>query len=188
MVIAYANGISDVITMRLHPEKSVAESTNAIKEILLELNPNFPADIRFIDRLNEIKLKNESNLATLAQLFGGLAILISCCGLYGLSAHSATQRTKEIGVRKVLGASVTELMQLLSFSFLRLVCIAIVVSFPLAYYLMNIWLSGFEIQTTISASIFLLTAVFTLLLSLLTVSWQTYRAAVANPVKALKYE
>jgi len=188
MVIAYANGISDVITMRLHPEKSVAESTDAIKEILRELNPNFPAEIRFIDRLNEIKLKNESNLATLAQLFGGLAILISCCGLYGLSAHSATQRTKEIGVRKVLGASVTELMQLLSFSFLRLVCIAIVVSFPLAYYLMNKWLSGFEIQTTISASIFLLTAVFTLLLSLLTVSWQTYRAAVANPVNALKYE
>jgi putative ABC transport system permease protein len=188
MVIAYANGISDVITMRLNPEKPVAESTNVIKEILQELNPNFPVDIRFIDHLNEVKLKNESNLATLAQLFGALAISISCFGLYGLTAYSAVQRTKEIGVRKVLGASVTELMQLLSFSFLKLVFIAIIVSFPVAYYLIQEWLAGFEIQTNISVTIFLLTAAFTLLLSLLTVSWQTYRAAVANPVNALKYE
>lgn len=188
MVIAYADGISDVITMRLNPEKPVAESTKTIKEILKTFNPHFPADIRFIDQLNEIKLKNERNLATLAQLFGALAISISCFGLYGLSAHSAVQRTKEIGVRKVLGASITELMQLLSFSFLKLVCMAIVVSFPLAYYLMKEWLAGFEVQTNISISIFLLTAGLTLLLSLITVSWQTYRAAVANPVNALKYE
>ena len=188
MVIAFADGISDVITMRLNPEKSVSESTNMLKEILQEINPNFPVDIRFIDHLNELKLKKESNLATLAQLFGGLAISISCFGLYGLSAYSAVQRTKEIGVRKVLGASVTELMQLLSFSFLKLVFIAIMVSFPVAYYLMKEWLSGFEFQTTISLSIFLLTAGFTLLLSLFTVSWQTYRAATANPVNALKYE
>ena len=188
MVIAYADGISDVITMRLNPEKRVAESTNTIKEILQELNPNFPVDIRFIDHLNEIKLKKESNLATLSQLFGALAISISCFGLYGLTAYSAVQRTKEIGVRKVLGASVTELMQLLSFSFLKLVCIAIIVSFPVAYYLMKAWLAGFEIQTNISISIFLLTGVFTLLLSVFTLSWQTYRAAVANPVNALKYE
>ncbi|MBG6236065.1 ABC-type antimicrobial peptide transport system permease subunit [Pedobacter sp. CAN_A7] len=188
MVIAFADGISDVITMRLNPEKSVTESTNMVNEILQEINPNFPVDIRFIDHLNELKLKKESNLATLAQLFGGLAISISCFGLYGLSAYSAVQRTKEIGVRKVLGASVTELMQLLSFSFLKLVFIAMMVSFPVSYYLMKEWLSGFEIQTTISLSIFLLTAGFTLLLSLFTVSWQTYRAATANPVNALKYE
>jgi putative ABC transport system permease protein len=188
MVIAYEEGISDVITMRLNPEKSISKSTAIIKQILLELNPNFPADIRFIDQLNEKKLKNESNLATLAQVFGALAILISCCGLYGLSAHSALQRTKEIGVRKVLGASLLEIMQLLSFSFLKLVGIAIVLSFPLAYYLSSTWLSGFEVHSPISPFIFLFTALFTLMLSLLTVSWQTYRAAVANPVKALKYE
>ena len=79
-------------------------------------------------------------------------------------------------------------MQLLSYSFLKLVCMAIVVSFPVAYYLMKMWLAGFEVQTNISISIFLLTAGLTLLLSMLTVSWQTYRAAVANPVNALKYE
>lgn len=188
MVIAFANGISESITMRLNPEKSIAESTAAIGSIVSELNPNFPVDIKFIDNLNEEKLKNEATLAKLSNLFGALAIFISCLGLFGLSAYSAAQRTKEIGIRKVLGATVKELMSLLSLNFVKLVLIAVVIALPIAYYLMNSWLQSFEIQTTLSVWIFILTGLTTLVIALFTVSWQTYRAAKSNPIHALKYE
>ena len=188
MVVAFANGISETITMRLNPHKSMTESISAITGIVNELNPNFPVDIQFVDNLNEAKLKNEATLAKLSNVFGGLAIFISCLGLFGLSAYSAAQRTKEIGIRKVLGASVSELMSLLSVSFVRLVLIAVLIALPIAYYMMNGWLQSFEVRTSISLWIFISTAFLTLLVALLTVGWQTYRAAVANPVKALKYE
>ena len=188
MVVAFTNGISETITMRLNPHKSMSESISAITGIVNELNPNFPVDIQFVDNLNEAKLKNEATLAKLSNVFGGLAIFISCLGLFGLSAYSAAQRTKEIGIRKVLGASVSELMSLLSVSFVRLVLIAVLIALPIAYYMMNGWLQSFEVRTSISLWIFISTAFLTLLVALLTVGWQTYRAAVANPVKALKYE
>lgn len=188
MVIAFANGISETITLRLNPQKSLSESIGSITNIVSELNPNFPVDIKFVDNLNEAKLKNEVMLAKLSNVFGGLAIFISCLGLFGLSAYSAAQRTKEIGIRKVLGASIGELMELLSVSFVRLVLIAVLIALPIAYYMMNSWLQTFEFRTSISIWIFVLTAFLTLLVALLTISWQTYKAARANPVKALKYE
>lgn len=188
MVIAFADGISESITMRLNPQKSMSESISAITGIVNELNPNFPVDIQFVDNLNEAKLKNEVTLAKLSNVFGGLAIFISCLGLFGLSAYSAAQRTKEIGVRKVLGASVSELMTLLSVNFVKLVLIAILIALPVAYYMMNDWLQSFEVRTAISLWIFILTAFLTLLVAMVTVSWQTYKAAKANPVRALKYE
>ncbi|RAJ31111.1 FtsX-like permease family protein [Pedobacter cryoconitis] len=188
MLIAYADGISETITMRLNPQKSAAESIAAIGTILKELNPDFPVDIKFIDNLNQGKLKNEATIGILANIFGGLAIFISCMGLFGLTAYSAAQRTKEIGIRKILGATVKELMEMLALNFVKLVLIAIVISSPVAWYLMNRWLMNFDIQTPVSLWIFILTALFTILISLLTVSWQTYKAAIANPIKALKYE
>lgn len=188
MVITFANGISEDITMRLNPQKSITESTAAVGRIVHELNPNFPVEIRFLDVLNEAKLKDEATLAKLANVFGGLAIFISCLGLFGLSAFSIAQRTKEIGVRKVLGASISELTKLLSFNFIKLVLISIVLAMPVAYLLMDKWLGSFEVKTAVSWWIFILTAAFTLVIAFLTVSWQTYAAAKANPVKALKYE
>jgi len=188
MVITYTEGISEDITMRLNPQKSITESTASIDRIVRELNPDFPVDIRFLDKLNEVKLKNEATLAKLSNVFGGLAIFISCLGLFGLSAFSIEQRTKEIGVRKVLGASIGELTKLLSLNFIKLVMIAIVIAMPIAYLLMEKWLNGFEVRTSMSWWIFILTGCFTLVIAMVTVSWQTYAAAKANPVKALKHE
>ncbi|MGQ7855094.1 ABC transporter permease [Pedobacter sp. WC2501] len=187
MVIAYAD-ISDVITMRLNPDKSLSESTSIINKLVKELNPNFPVEIKFIDGLNEIKLKNEKILGTLANLFGCLAIFISCLGLFGLSSFSTAQRIKEVSIRKILGASITELMTLLSLSFLKLIFIAIVIAIPVAYYIMNNWLMHFELRTSLNLWVFIATATLTLLISILTITWQTYRAAKTNAVEALKYE
>lgn len=188
MVIAYATGISDAITMHLNPEKSLTESVGIISAVLKELNPNFPVEIRFIDNLNAAKLKEEAILISLSNLFGFLSIFISCMGLFGLSAYSSAQRTKEIGIRKVLGASVQELMAMLSSDFVKLVLISILISLPLAYMIMAKWLQNFDVQTPLSWWIFVLTALVTVFIAVLTVSWQTYKAARTNPVDALKYD
>ncbi|TKC06503.1 FtsX-like permease family protein [Pedobacter polaris] len=187
MVIAFAD-ISDVITMRLNPEKSLSESVGLVTSIIKEVNPNFPVEINFIDNLNESKLKNERVLGTLANLFGCLAIFVSCLGLFGLSSFSTAQRIKEVSIRKILGASVGELMTLLSASFVKLIFIAIVIALPIAYYVMNNWLQTFELRTALSWWLFVLTALLILVISVITISWQTYRAAKTNPVDALKYE
>jgi len=188
MVIAYAADISDAITMRLNPNQSIAKSLAGITNILKELNPNFPVDIRFIDKLNEEKLRNEATIANISNVFGALSIFISCMGLFGLSAYMAEQRTKEIGIRKVLGATIQELMRMLSVKFMKLVGLAVVLSVPIAWYLMNRWLLSFEIHTKLNLWIFVITAAFTLIVALLTVSWQTFKAATTNPVKALKQD
>ena len=109
-------------------------------------------------------------------------------GLYGLAAYTAEQRTKEFGVRRVLGASVGNIMKLLSLSFLKMVFVATCIGVPLAYYLMDKWLSHFEFRTTISLSIVMTSIVGTAVIAFLTVSFQAYKAAKANPVEALKYE
>ena len=127
-------------------------------------------------------------MGILANLFGGIAILISCMGLYGLVAYSAEQRTKEFGVRRILGASVGNIMKLLSVSFLKMVFVAACIGVPLAYYLMNRWLTHFEFRTTISFTILFLSIAGTAVIAFLTVSFQAYKAANANPVEALKYE
>jgi putative ABC transport system permease protein len=187
MVIAYAD-ISDIITMHLNPAKSLSESIDVIDKLVKEINPNFPVEIKFIDGLNEIKLKNERILGTLANLFGCLAVFVSCLGLFGLSSFSTAQRIKEVSIRKILGASITELMALLSLNFIKLILIAIVISLPVAYYTMNNWLQHFELRTSLNLWMFALTAAIILLISILTIIWQTYYAAKTNAVEALKYE
>lgn len=187
MVIAYAD-ISDVITMRLNPAKSLSESIDVINKLVKEINPNFPVEIKFIDGLNEIKLENVRILGALANLFGSLAVFVSCLGLFGLSSFSTSQRIKEVSIRKILGASITELMALLSLNFIKLILIAIVISLPVAYYIMNEWLQHFEIRTSLNSWMFALTATIILLISILTIIWQTYYAAKTNAIDALKYE
>ncbi|RYE52882.1 MAG: FtsX-like permease family protein, partial [Sphingobacteriales bacterium] len=153
-----------------------------------KLNPAYPVDIKFAGNLFAEKMQSEKILGILANLFGGIAIFISCMGLYGLVAFSAEQRTKEFGVRRVLGASVSNIMRLLSVSFLKMVFFAACIGVPLAYYLMNRWLTNFEFRTSISLPIILISIVGTSAIAFLTVSFQAYRAAKANPVDALKYE
>lgn len=188
MVIAFNRGWTSIVTMKLNPAHGAAANISAIEKVVKEINPAYPVEITFVDQLYNEKLKNQKVLGILSNLFGGLAIFISCLGLFGLAAYSAEQRTKEIGVRKVLGASVMSLIRLLSVSFLKMVIMAIIIAVPIATYIMNIWLKGFEFHTSVSWVIILLAALGTIAIALLTVSFQAYKAAKTNPVDALKYE
>jgi ABC-type antimicrobial peptide transport system permease subunit len=188
MVINFNKDGGGNINLRLNPANSLSKNIELISAVAKSINPQYPIQIKFVDDLYTAKLQSEKILGILANLFGGIAILISCMGLYGLVAYSAEQRTKEFGVRRVLGASVANIMRLLSLSFLKMVFVAACIGVPLAYYLMNKWLFNFEFRTTISWSIVLISIAGTAAIAFLTVSFQAYKAAKANPVEALKYE
>lgn len=177
-----------VIAMRLNPAKSISSNLDIINKTLKAINPAYPPIVNFVDDGYEKKFENEKLLATLANIFGGLAIIISCLGLFGLAAYAAEQRIKEIGVRKVLGASVTSLAGLLSKDFLKLVAIAIVVAVPVSIWAMNKWLQNYEYRITLSWWMFALAGLITVFIAIATVSYQAIKAALANPVKSLRSE
>lgn len=188
MIVYFKKEYLGNITMRLNAKNDLEESINKITKVTKELNPAYPVEIAFLSSIYNEKFESEQRLGVLSNLFGGLAIFVSCLGLYGLVTYSAEQRTKEFGVRKVLGATIFNLMQLLSLSFVKMIVISIVIAVPLSYYLMNKWLMNFEFRTEISWWIIPLAGFGTLLMALITVSFQAYKSANANPVKALKYE
>ena len=161
--------------------KSITESWH-------KLNPNEPFEYSFLDEDFQKNYEAENRLASIVGYFTVIAILISCLGLFGLATFSAEQRTKEIGVRKVLGASVTGIVALLSKDFLKLVAISIVIASPLAWWVMNKWLQDFAYRTNISWTVFVITTLVALLIALITISFQAIRAAVVNPVKSLRTE
>ena len=132
--------------------------------------------------------KAEDKLSTLLWVFTVMAIVVGCMGLFGLAAFSAEQRTKEIGIRKVLGASVTSIIAMLSKTFLKPVLIASVIAFPIAWYMMNKWLQDFPYRVTISWWIFGIAAIAALVIALITVSFQSIKAATANPVTSIRTE
>jgi putative ABC transport system permease protein len=153
-----------------------------------KLNPAEPFEYSFIDQDFQKNYEAESRQASLIRYFTIIAIIISCLGLFGLATFTAEQRTKEIGIRKVLGASVLTVVGLLSKEFLKLVLIAILIATPVAWYVMHQWLQNFAYQTDISWQVFALTTAVALLISFITVSYQAIRAALANPVKNLRTE
>ncbi|ANH81465.1 hypothetical protein A8C56_11165 [Niabella ginsenosidivorans] len=176
------------ITMRLNPQKNITGAVDAVNSELKKLNPAFPPDIAFVEDNFERKYQNEHVLGVIANIFGGIAIFLSCLGLLGLSAFAAEQRTKEIGVRKVLGADVLGLTALLSREFLVLVLISFVVAAPVSWWCMHNWLEKYDHHTDLSVGIYLLAGTTVLLIALLTVGTQGLKAATANPVKALRSE
>ncbi|MGN7205650.1 ABC transporter permease [Pedobacter sp. SAFR-022] len=188
MVVAFNRAWTGNITMRLNPDRSLSENIDVITRITKKINPAYPVEIKFVNDLYAQKLLAERTLGILANLFGGLAIFISCLGLFGLAAYSAEQRSKEFGVRKVLGASIGNIMQLLSMSFMKMILIAVLIGVPIAYYLMNNWLSHFEFRTTISWWIIVTAVCGTFLIAMLTISYQAFKTATSNLVDALKYE
>ncbi|WP_276090630.1 ABC transporter permease [Pedobacter sp. JY14-1] len=188
MVIAFNPGWSSQITLRLNPANSLSSNIETITRITKEINPAYPPDLKFVSSLYAEKLQKERILGILANLFGGLAIFVSCLGLFALAAYSAEQRTKEFGVRKVLGASVSSIMGLLSVSFMKTIFIAVLAGVPLAGILISRWLNGFDYQVSLSWWVITLSVGFTLMVAFLTVSMQAYKAARTNPVDALKYE
>jgi ABC-type antimicrobial peptide transport system permease subunit len=134
------------------------------------------------------KFSNEERIGKLSSYFAILAILISCLGLFGLASFVAEQRTKEIGIRKVLGASVANLWSLLSKEFVLLVIVSCILAVPIAWYYLQNWLSNYDYRITIKWQVFLIAAALALFITLLTVSFQAIRAAIANPVKSLRTE
>ncbi|MFC3559242.1 ABC transporter permease [Pedobacter jamesrossensis] len=188
MIINFSKSEGGNINVRLNPNNSLSHNVELIGAIAKNIDKDYPLEISFVDDLLSQKLQSEKVLGLLANVFGGIAILISCLGLYSLVSYSAEQRTKEFGVRRVLGASVASIIQLLSFSFLKMVLISAVISVPIAYFLMKEWLNGFEFQVGLSLSVFLISIFMTILIAFITVFFQAYKAATANPVSALKYE
>lgn len=188
MVVGWISSIPNVITMRLSRTQNTTTALATISKLTKELNPVYPVELTFVDQLYQVKFERERVLSMLSNLFGGLAILISCLGLLGLSAYSAELRTKEIGVRKILGASHTSIVTLLSWDFVKMVLIAITISIPISYQLMNLWLSNFDFRIEISAFMILLSALAVLIIAYLTVSYQAIRGAIANPIDAIRYE
>ncbi len=179
---------SAVYILRLNENNSVASNLETIEKVFKTNFPDVPFTYDFVDEEYAAKFASQERVANLARIFTVLAILISCLGLFGLASFVAEQRTKEIGVRKVLGATVTNLWMLLSKDFIILVGIALCIAAPLAYYFMSNWIQKFTYRTDISIAIFLIAGFGAILLTVITVSAQAIRAAVANPVKSLRTE
>lgn len=179
---------ADVIIIKLNGQQNLTASIDKINSITKKLNPLYPTDLKFVDQDFELKFANEKLLGTLSNWFGGFAIFISCLGLLGLALFMAEQRKKEISIRKVLGASTANILTLLNRDFIKLVAIANLIAFPLAYIIINKWLSGFEYRTSISALPFIIAISLSVLIAILTVSIQSVKVAKASPVDALKYE
>lgn len=176
------------IYARIKPGVAPSDAVARLEAIMPQYNQGYPFDYQFADdQFNEL-FKSEMMTGKLARLFAALAILISCLGLFGLAAYMAEQRKKEIGIRKVLGAGVHTITGLLSKDFLKLVGIAAVVAFPVAWWSMHSWLQQFNYRTTISVWVFVLAGAIAVIIALLTISFQTIRAATANPVKSLRTE
>ncbi|HPN68223.1 MAG TPA: ABC transporter permease [Saprospiraceae bacterium] len=178
----------NVLILRLNPQKSTSEALAKVEEVFRRFDPATPFKTDFVDQSFAEKFRSETRIGYLAGFFGFLAIFLSCLGLFGLASYVAEQRTKEIGVRKVLGASVASVWKLLSSQFIVLVIISCIVSIPIAYYLMNNWLNQFDYRTDISFWVFVVASLGAILLTLITVSFQAIKAAVANPVKSLRTE
>lgn len=150
--------------------------------------PGNPFDYFFLDDYFNQQYENEQKFGKLFTTFAGVAIMVGCLGLLGLSAYSANQRTKEIGIRKVLGSSVPQIFMLLSVDYIRLVALSIVLAVPLVYYMMQQWLSGFSYRVDIGVMVFLIAGVTVLIIALAVISFQTLKAARTNPVQSLRYE
>jgi putative ABC transport system permease protein len=176
------------VVIRINPHISAADAITKIGSVFKRYDPMTPFDYRFVDDQYAKKFDNEERIGKLATCFAGLAIFLSCLGLFGMASFMAEQRIKEIGVRKVLGASVFNLWRLLSSDFVLLVIISLVIAMPIAYYLMREWLQSYEYRATMSWWVFAITGAGALIITLLTVSYQSIRAALANPINSLKTE
>ena len=174
--------------LRIPQSANIEGTMGRIETVIKKYNPGYPFNYIFVDQEFDRQFKSESLIGKLSRVFAILAIIISCLGLFGLSAYTAERRTKEIGIRKVLGASVGGLTRLLSREFLQLVIISAVIAFPIAWWAMHSWLQDFAYRVGINAWIFLVAGLLAIMIALVTVSFQAIRAALSNPVKAIRSE
>ncbi|WP_090373882.1 ABC transporter permease [Dyadobacter sp. SG02] len=181
-------GSPNWINIKLNPDVSSARALPAIENVFRKLVPAAPFEYKFADVEYDAKFRTEERIGKLAGFFAVLAVVISCLGLFGLASFTAEQRTKEIGIRKVLGASVAALWGMLSKDFVALVAVASLIAVPLAWYSMSAWLQNYQYRTEISWWIFALAGAGALVLTLATVSYQAIKAAWIDPVQSLKSE
>ncbi|MGZ8554352.1 MAG: ABC transporter permease [Chitinophagaceae bacterium] len=188
MFIAGAKGWFNVIHIKLNGNNPTDKNIASLKSIFKKYNPEYEINYRFADEEYARKFSDEKRIGTLATLFTLLTIIISCLGLFGLSSYMAENRIKEIGVRKVLGASVSNITILLSKDFLKLVLLSFVIASPVAYWAMHTWLQNFPYRVPIQWWVFALAGLSAVIIALFTVSFQAIRAAIVNPVKSLRTE
>ena len=153
-----------------------------------KFSPDYPFSYTFVDSAVENLYRSEQRIGNAFMYFSLIAIFIACLGLFGLTSFTVEQRTKEIGIRKIMGASVSKIMMMLSFDFAKLVLLANILAWPAAYYFMNRWLEGFAYRTALGPWIFLLTGIVTLIIAMMTIVLQSVKAATADPVDSLRYE
>ena len=165
-----------------------AQAIKAVEKVWAQMVPDYPLEYKFLDETFDHLYRTEQRTATLFNTFTIVALLISCLGLFGLATFTAERRIKEIGIRKVLGASVTAIVSLLSTDFMVLVLISIIIASPISWYFMNNWLEGFEYRIYLNWNIFALAGITAIIIALFTISYQSIKAALINPVKSLKSE
>jgi putative ABC transport system permease protein len=190
----------NTLALSLHPEWGynelsvkiekgrTEEGIAVVKKIWDELVPSYPFDYTFLDAHFEEVYRSDNQMSSVVAIMAGLSILISCIGLFGLAAITIEKKTKEIGVRKVLGATESQITILLSRNFAMLIIIAFVMVSPITYYALHHWLEGFAYRININLLVFVSGGILALVIGLLTISYHTIRSARANPVKALRYE
>jgi len=188
IVMRGPKGWFNVIHIKLNANRTTERNIAAMEKVFKKYNPEYPFEYHFTDKEYEQKFDDEKLTGTLAALFGGLTILIACLGLFGLATYMAENRIKEIGVRKVLGASVANITGLLSRDFLILIIFSIVFAVPAAWAAMHMWLKDYEYHTPIYWWVFVLAGLAAVAVALLTVSYQAIKAAVSNPTKSLRSE
>jgi len=175
------------IFLKIDPE-NIPQTLAQVKNIFGRLNPGFPFEYEFLDADYEIQFSVVRRTRSLIAYLAGFAIFISCLGLFGLASFNAEQRTKEIGIRKVLGCSVSRIVMLLSKDLTKLVLLANIIAWPVAWFFLNRWLQSFLYRTHINLDIFIIAGAITLIIALFTVSYQSVKAALANPADSLRYE
>jgi putative ABC transport system permease protein len=188
MIQGAASQAFNSMHIRFNPGQPTTAALEKTRAVFHRYNPAYPFDFHFVDQQYARNFEDAQRTKTMAGLFAALAVFISCLGLFGLSAYVAESRIKEIGVRKVLGASVTGIARLLSADFIRLVLFAFAVAAPVSWFAMNRWLESYAYRITIGWAVFLVAGAMAVLIALLTVSYQAVRAATANPVRSLRSE
>lgn len=176
------------MTLKLNPDKSTASSLQIIKDVFNKHIPSVPFDYRFTDQEHGMKFAAEEKIGKLSGIFAVLAILISCMGIFGMASFVSEQRTKEIGVRKVLGSSVFGIWRMLATGFVILVGISFLIAIPIAFFTLSDWLEGFEYKTDIHWSIFVMAGLGAFLITIITVSYHAINSALTNPLKSLRSE
>ena len=188
LIFLYSKNIGFNYYVSIDGHAPVNTTLASIESTFKKYSPAYPFEYSFLDEVFAKEYRTETIIGKLSLIFTAIAILISCLGLFGLAAYSAIKRTKEVGVRKALGASVFNIVALLSKDFIMLVVIAFVIAAPVAYFIMHRWLQDFAYRTNISLLIFIAAGLLAVMIALATISFQAIKAAIANPVKSLRTE